>query len=181
MRNAIIASALSVAVGVGLLTSCGAESNGGWTPSQKDLSTADCSSRFGRKYFMYEGLGAQSAGVAIEGGREQARMIVTKLLQQGGDGARNDRSACQLLFWTELAAQNGDLNSAYELATIDGVTDPVRCRRAKHWAKIVLERIDEFRSDVQPDADLELLERSISGRRKQMDLALQRSCVEIQE
>ena len=131
---------------------------------------------FGKKYYLYNDLNREFAGKAMEGDVEASRKIVVQLLEKGGDGASDPLLACQLIFWTELSAQNGSLHSAYELATFEGVDDGYRCRRSKHWASVVLSRIEEFRADALPDSDKDQVERSIIGRRDQMQESLRKKC-----
>jgi hypothetical protein len=162
-----------------LLSSCGSEVAQDFGNNNGKASISFCAKKYGEKFYMFKGIDIGDAEGAIEGSINDSRAIVSVLLNRWGDGAPDNLSACQLIFWTDLSAQNGDLNSAYEVASIDYAGDGYMCRRSKYWAKRVIARMNEFRLDALPGSDADMLRRSIDGRSKQMKLAVQRKCSEV--
>lgn len=132
-----------------------------------------CSEEVGR-VALDRDIGREDMSRALEGDSKVARSIVSRLLKKGGDGALPGRS-CQLLFWTEISAQAGDLNSAYELASFGG-KDGYWCHRSKFWATFLKPRVDKFRLNATVDADPKLVERSLTGRRLQIEATLAKQC-----
>jgi hypothetical protein len=140
-----------------------------------DSARYDCVS-YGEKYFIFDQLDLDKADQAISGDVSASWEIVAQLLSLGGDGARDPLHACQIQFWADVSAQNGSLSAAYELALMPEAENAYRCRRSKYWARVVLSRLDEFEQEALRDADSELVQRSLNGRREQMKQSLAKRC-----
>jgi hypothetical protein len=122
-----------------------------------------------------QGLRDETISSALEGDEEASWSLVSAMLAAGQRNQSDHVVGCLTLFWAEVAAQNGSLSAAYEIAIYEG-PDPYVCHRSKYWARKALERVDEFRTFVVDDAPEAAVKEMIDIRREQLVTALAKVC-----
>ncbi|MEJ1095429.1 MULTISPECIES: hypothetical protein [unclassified Pseudoxanthomonas] len=121
------------------------------------------------------GVSAEAIARALEGNEEDAWDILSSMLAAGEKDQNDYVAGCLTLFWAEVAAQNGSLPAAYEIAIYQG-RDSYLCHRSKFWAQAALSRIDEFKKLVVSGAAKEDIDAMVAIRRQQLVSSLSKAC-----
>ena len=112
---------------------------------------------------------------ALEGDERAAWTTFSRFLAIPSLAPAEDETTCLTLFWGDIAAQNGSIQAAYEMATF-GKSTPQLCHRSRFWAKQALARIDEFKGLMRADVAPADAEAEVELRRQQLNAALAKTC-----
>ena len=100
---------------------------------------------------------AKYVKAAIEGDLRAAQAIVSYLRSVSEHAQADSSLGCQFKVWKEVAAANGDSQSAYELAFGADDNDWYSCGRSKYWAAFFIRRFTVLpKDDLSPDMALKL-------------------------
>lgn len=109
---------------------------------------AKCYSGDSSNYVLDRSL-AKHSQAAIEGDLESAQAIVSQLRAKSERSTADSVEGCRFKVWKEVAAANGDIQSAYELAFGSDKAEWYSCGRAKYWAAFYIRRMGDGRISIK--------------------------------
>lgn len=121
------------------------------------------------------GVAPEAIQAALEGDQRVAWTTFSRFLAEEPVQPVENENACLTLFWGDIAAQNGSIHAAYEMALYGGPT-PLLCHRSKFWAKQALARLDEFRGLMRADVAPADVEAELELRQQQLAAAQSKTC-----
>lgn len=118
-------------------------------------------------FFLYEGIDIENAKKALAGDLDASYKILLPFLNS--PSPLNDLELCQSDFWFTISAENGSLQSMYEIG-LGGSESPILCIRESFWARrfISLANSESFRSNYRADVSLEDINADIAFRKSQL-------------
>lgn len=109
-----------------------------------------------KRNYRIAGAVAKYADSAVSGNLESARMIVSSLRNSAEHSGFDSFEGCRFRLWQEIAAGNGDVQSAYEIAFGAGNNDWYQCGRSKYWASFVIRQLSIGEEGAAPDVKLKI-------------------------